>query len=347
MTSSRRTLRASAFGLPTLLFVLGLSGAAQAQRTAQDIASARQLYNEGIELREKGDMKGALEKFKAAHALGNTPLTGIELCRTYSALKQPVEAREVCLGVGRIAPLPEESQRSRDARSDAARLAEAEKPRIGAIRLKITGVPAGWEPTVTVDGAQVPALALNEPRAVNPGAHVVVAKVGSGPETRATLETQEGETRDLEIGVQPPPAGDKPGPVMASGAQTPPPPAKRNTFATTAFAIAGVSGAVGAIAGLVAMSGESDLDKQCASKICGREQWDTLDSARTWGGVSTAFFIVGGVALGAGLVSTLTSGSSTKSGALTPRSAKASSSRSTVRATPVFGVGGAGLHGSF
>ena len=344
MTSSRRR---SALALSTLLLVLGLSGAAHAQqRTAQDIESARRLYNEGIELRDKGDMKGALEKFKAAHALGNTPITGIELCRTHSALGQPVEARETCLGVGRIPPLPEESSRSKDARNYAARLAEAERPKIGAIRLKITGVPQGWQPTVTVDGRAVPPVALNEPRAVNPGVHTIVAKVGSGPETRATLETHEGETKDLELAVQPPPEGEQPQPVgpVPGPQQPPPPPAKKNTFATVSFAIAGVSGVVGTIAGLAAMSGEGDLDKECRNKICGRDQWDALDSAKTWGNVSTVFFVVAGVALGAGLVSTLAS-SSSKSGSLPPRTASAPVPK--VKVTPVLGLGGAGVHGSF
>jgi hypothetical protein len=343
MTSSRRRF-ASAFALPALLLLLGLPSAAHAQRTAQDIASARQLYNEGIELRDKGDMKGALEKFKAAHALGNTPLTGIELCRAYSALRQPVEAREVCLAVGRIAPLPEESQRSKDARTDAVRLAEAERPKIGAIRLKITGVPAGWQPTVIVDGATVPAVALNEPRAVNPGVHTVIAKVGSGPETQGTLETHEGETRDLELGVQPPPESDKPAPVTGPAPVTPAPHEKKkgSSFAPVSFAIAGVAGVVGTIAGLAAMSAEGDLDKECKRKLCGREQWDALDSAKTWGNVSTVFFVVAGVALGTGLVSTLASGSS-KSASLPPRTAKASS----FTLKPVIGLGGGGIHGSF
>ncbi len=344
MTSSRRR---SALALSTLLFVLGLSGAANAQRTAQDIASARQLYNEGIELRDKGDMKGALEKFKAAHALGNTPITGIELCRTYSALRQPVEARETCLGVGRIAPMAEESQRSKDARNDAARLAEAERPKIGALRLKITGVPpgTGWQPTVTVDGATVPPVALNEPRAVNPGVHTVVAKVGSGPETRATLETQEGETKDLELAVQPPPEDETPPPVgPAVGTPPPPRPEKKNTFGTVSFAIAGVSAVVGTVAGLAAMSAEGDLDKECRNKICGRDQWDSLDSAKTWGNVSTVFFVVAGVALGAGLVSTIAS-SSSKSGSLPSRTANAPVTK--VKVTPVLGLGGAGVHGTF
>jgi len=290
-------------------------------------------------------MKGALEKFRAAHALGNTPLTGIELCRTHSALKQPVEAREVCLSVGRIAPLPEESQRSKDARSDAARLGEAERSKIGGLRLKITGVPAGSQPTITVDGAVVPAAALGEPRAVNPGMHSIVAKVGSGPETQASIETHEGETRDLELAVRPPAAGESAPPVAVAGPTQPAraPVEKHNTLGTVSFAIAGVSGLVGTIAGISAMSAESDLEEKCRSKVCGRADWDALDSAKTWGNVSTAFFVIAGVALGTGLVSTIAS--SNKSASSSASSAKPSVS--TVKVRPVFGFGGAGIDGSF
>jgi len=181
---------------------------------------------------------------------------------------------------------------------------------------------------------------------VNPGVHTVVAKVGGGPETRATLETHEGETKDLELGVQPPPEGEArqlAGPQPPP--QPPPPPPKKNTFATVSFIIAGVSGAVGAVAGLAAISGEGDLDKECRNKVCGRDQWDALDSARTWGYASTTFFVIGGVALATGLVATIASGSS-KSGGLPPRTASAPPV-TMVKVRPVFGLGGAGIHGSF
>jgi hypothetical protein len=334
MISSKRSPRAPAVCLAagSLFAVFAASGAAFAQRTAQDIASARQLYNEGIALRDKGDMKGALEKLKAAHALGNTPITGLDLCRAHAALSQPIEAREACLAVGRIPPLAEETPRSKDARSDAARLAEVEAAKIGAIRLEITGVPAGARPSVVVDGEALPAAALGQPRAVNPGVHTIVAKVGSGPETRATLETRAGEARDLELAVQaPPPEEEAPAPVPVAPIR---PPEKKNGFATASFIVAGASGAIGAIAGLVAISKKGDLEDVCAAKICGRAQWDDLDSAKTWGTASTAFFVVGGVALGAGLVSTIAGKG-------------ASRSKAGVRVTPVVGLGGGGLRGTF
>ena len=165
MTSTKRRLAS----FVPLLVALAVPGVAHAQRSAQDIESARQLYHQGLELRERGDLKGALEKLRAAHALGNTPITGIELCKTHAALRQPVEAREVCLGVARIPVLAQETARSQEARTEAGKIAEGERAKIGTLRIKITGVPAGWDPTVTVDGAVVPPAALHEPRAVNPG----------------------------------------------------------------------------------------------------------------------------------------------------------------------------------
>ncbi len=323
-----------------------LPAVASAQRTAQDIESARQLYNQGMNLKEKGDLPGALEKLRAAHALGNTPVTGLELCRVHAALEQPVEAREICLGVSRIPPLAQETQRSQEARAEATRLAESEKPKIGALRLKVTGVPPGFAPTVVVDGATVPLAALGEPRAVNPGTHTVSARVGSGVETKATLETREGELRDVELIVQAPPPDERPAPPVGAQPETSPPGPREkkesHPLVTVGLAVTGVGALVGTLAGVIAMSKEGDLSDKCIGKNCGRELHDELDSAKTWGNVSTAFFIVGGIGLGTSLIAMLAA-SSTKS-ASTPAKTRVAS---TPHITPVLGLGGAGIHGSF
>lgn len=339
MTSSKRAI----FVLTLLLATL--PSVAYAQRTASDLESARQLYNQGIELRDKGDQKGALEKFRAAHALGNTPLTGIELCKTHAALGQPVEAREVCLGVARIPPMAQETQRSQDARAEAGRIAEDQRPKIGALRLKIKGVPEKREPTVTVDGVNVPAAALGEPRAVNPGIHVITARVGGGAETRATLETREGENRELELVVQPPPANEVPPPVGGGTLPvTPPEKKKSNTFATVSFGIAAVSGTIGLLFGIDALAKKGKLDDACKENACPRSEWERLDDAESSGNAATAFFVIGGVALGIGLVSTLVS---SKSSTAITAPAKNVTKAGKPTVTPVFGVGGAGLHGTF
>src|SRR5690606_2365598 len=180
----RRPRRDMTFFRSAVVLLLSVcwASAAHAQPSAQDIETARQLYNEGLSLRDEGDMEGALEKFRAAHALGNTPLTGIELCRAHAALRQPVEAREACLAVGRIPFMRQETSRSKNARQEAARIAEVERGKIGSLRVKIMGVPVGREATVTIDGALVPPEALDAPRALNPGVHVITARVDDGPE---------------------------------------------------------------------------------------------------------------------------------------------------------------------
>lgn len=320
---------------------------AYAQRSATDIESARQLYNQGVQLRDLGDLKGALEKLKAAHALGNTPITGVELCKTHAALAQPVEAREVCLGVGRIPPLSGETSRSQDARNEAQRIAEEQKPKIATVRLHITGVPAGREATVTVDGALVPTAALTEARAVNPGRHDLAAKIGKGAESRSSFDLAPGETKDITLPVQAPPVETEPVSTSPSGQPTKlPPPHRSNGLQTAGFIVAGVGLGIGSVAGLVALSGKSDLDKACTNSQCGTDQHDKLDSAKTWGNVSTVMFVVGGAGLLVGLYATFTA---PKSAAQAPasRSLALAKAPSSATITPDFGPGGVGVHGSF
>ena len=325
------------FSKRTFALVFLVASVANAQRSAQDIESARQLYNEGIELRDKGDVAGALEKLRAAHALGNTAITGLELCRTHAALRQPVEAREVCLGVARIPPAAQETTRSQEARADAGKIAEAERPKIGALHVKVSGVPAGMEPTVTIDGSLIPSAALGSSRAVNPGAHVITARVGTGVETKASLETREGEVREIELVVRPPDPSTTPAPVATvTSPPTAPAPARKNAVATTAFVLAGGAALVGTISGIVAANQEGDLERACVQQKCGPETHDDIDRAKRWANVSTVSFVITGVALAAGVVALLAA----------PRPTPAARAAPASRGVTLR-LGIAGVHGTF
>jgi hypothetical protein len=180
---------------------------------------------------------------------------------------------------------------------------------------------------------------------VNPGIHVITARVGGGAETRATLETREGESRELELVVQPPPANEVPPPPPGGGgAQPAQPPEKKksNTFATVSFGVAAVSGTIGLLFGIDALAKKGKLEDKCPGSACPREEWERLDDAESSGNAATAFFVIGGVALGVGLISTLVS-SKSSAASNTPPNHKANKPS----VTPVFGVGGAGLHGTF
>jgi len=351
---ARRVAVAFAFGVAFTWAVATPSTAHAQGRSAGDVESARQLYNQGIELRDKGDTRGALEKFRAAHALGNTPITGLELCKTYATLAQPVEARETCLGVARIAPTAAETSRSQEARAEAGRIAEEVRARMASLRIHVTGAPPaspGRELSVHVDEAVVPAAALGEPRAVNPGSHTLVARIGNGPETRSVVELREGETKEVTLPVQAPPedgAGQGvagPGPGQGTGPRMRQP---SNGLATAGFVVAGVGVGIGSIAGLVAFSQESDLSSTCTDKICGRSDHDSLDSGRLWANVSTVAFVIGGVGLAAAVYALLDPPKPRPTPALGTLGSRAALPRATgVTVTPDFGPGGVGVHGSF
>jgi hypothetical protein len=196
---------------------------AQQAPSAIDLAQARPLLNEAFELREKGDLAGALERFKAAHSLAETPITGTELGRTYMAVGKLVEARETLLSVARIPRRSAETERSVAARAESAQLAEQLRPRIPSVIIKVTGVPEA-SVTVTIDGATIPADALAAPRFLDPGSHALAA-TSAGREAALNVELKEGEVREvvLKIDLPAPPASQaSAGPSTADLRDVPP-----------------------------------------------------------------------------------------------------------------------------
>src|SRR5579872_1913830 len=95
---SARSFRAAVLAMFVAAAVDSASSAARAQ-SAVDIAQARELFNQGMDLRDKGDASGALAKLQGANALAHTPITGVELGRTLVLLAHLVEAREAFLAV--------------------------------------------------------------------------------------------------------------------------------------------------------------------------------------------------------------------------------------------------------
>jgi hypothetical protein len=198
-------------------------------QSAADLETARALFKEGKELRARGDLRGAVEKLRAAHAAGRTPITGLELARTHALLGELVEAREVALGVARIPVAADETERSAEARAEASRLAEEVRERIPDVTVHLAGVPAGAAPEVTVDGHSLPPPLVGEPFKVDPGLHVIaVAGAGAGAQSSATVTLAERESKHVTLAY----AGPAPGPQAPSAALPvdAPPPAEGATF---------------------------------------------------------------------------------------------------------------------
>lgn len=265
--------------------------------TAADVESALQLYKDGKKLRESGDLPKALEKLRAAHALVETPITAVELGRTYAMMGKLVEAREILLSVPRIPVRKNESQKAVEARKDSETLAAELKPRLASLTLKFRA--DGGASKVTVDGVAVPLEAATAPRIMNPGRHVVIVEANGKPiETEVTLT--EGQTRDLEIDLPaasadaPPPPPPPPGTETSSGGPGP--------LVYGGFGVAIVGFGVGAVTGIMTLGTAGSLKDACRDERCPPSSQSDLDSASTTGTISTVAFALGAVGLAVGVV---------------------------------------------
>lgn len=300
-----------------------------AQPSAGAVASAKALVTDGRALREKGDHKGARDKFKAAYAIVATPIIGVDLGKEHLAVGELVEAREVFVEVTKLPPNAKETDEGKAARAEAATLAANLAPRIPSLRITITGAPPAATPKVSIDGETVPAAALDSPWKVNPGAHVVVVAIAS-KERRLKVTVKESETKEVTVDfvveepaakppVTPPSnagAGEKPKPVApTSGANTeiatsaPPPTDDRSkagsgpgTMTWIGFGIGGAGLIVGGVTAVMALSRAGSVKEQCTDFRCPPSTHADYDSARTLGTVSTVSFGVGLVGVGVGLV---------------------------------------------
>lgn len=265
--------------------------------SAADLESARALYKEGRELRAAGHLKEAIDKLKAAHALGRTPVTGIELARAHLDAAHLADAREIALDVARIPVATDETEKSAQARQDAAALAERLKARIPTLVTRIvTATKSSADLFLTIDGARVPEAAVTAPHKLNPGTHELRAHYEGGDEVRATVVLLEGETQKVELAPPPPKVTVKRG---ASESQ------KTMAPVYVAFGVAGAGVVVGTIAGLVTLSDTKDLENQCQANAgrygCPPPLWGKLDEASMLGTISTIGFVVAGAAAAFGL----------------------------------------------
>ncbi|HEY6460210.1 MAG TPA: hypothetical protein VIY73_08660 [Polyangiaceae bacterium] len=242
---------------------------AAAQTAPGDVAQARDLFVQASELRDQGDVRGALEKFEAAHALAPNPITTFELARTYEALGMLERARDTYRAIARLPVRAEETERATNARRDGAKAAEDL-------------------------GARIPSPAPAVPEAAPPTSQVV-----SRPEAGAG---------GMEATAAPCKAAGAPQLAVASlvDASGQVPEGGGNRFGPVAYAGFGV-GAIGFVVGTVlagaTMSKASSIS--CSSVSCEQSSEDAAHAARTLGIAATVSYVLGGVGVAVGVVDLL------------------------------------------
>ena len=302
MTTSNRNPRRRIAGAALLaaLLSVALPATSNAQPgpepSAADLESARELFKEGRELRQNGDLRQALDRFKAAHAYGQTPVTALELGRTHLLLGELIEGREVLLSVARLKVQPDETEKSAAARAEAADLADEAKQKIATLSVRITGVASDAGVQLTVDGFAVPVVGLTGLRKANPGNHVVVARAGTREETRNVV-LEEAKTQELAIDLAAAAAAsapEAPRSVVTSRKISP------VTWIGLGVGVLGVT--LGTVGGVIALGKASNVEAACAGTRCPPSAADDVDSGRSAATLSTIGFAVGGAGLVAAAV---------------------------------------------
>jgi len=333
---------------------LGFSTVALADPSAADKETARSLMNEGRAARDRGDLKGALKSFSGADAIMHVPTTGLEVAKTQAALGLLVEARDTALRVSRIPEKPGEPGPFKQARDAASTLNDDVESRIPSLTVNVKNVPDGMTATVTLDDTTLPAELLGEPRKLDPGHHVVVAKAGK-VDGKQEVDVAEKEQKRVTIELPAQPAPETTTTETPPAQETPPPAAPTKSgfskgLMIGGFALGGAGLVSGVITGVLSMSKTSSIKSSpaCAGNSCGPPEYNDISSAKSMATISTISFIVAGAGAALGVVGLVTGNSTEAAPASAPPDKdKPASEETTSRIEPWLGLGAAGLRGTF
>ncbi|HXI60333.1 MAG TPA: PEGA domain-containing protein [Polyangia bacterium] len=170
----------------------GASPPAGAAASPATKAEARERFDRGVRLFEKGENAGALAEFKRAYELIPNPLVLYNMGLVYAAMNRPIEATDALqtfLASGAVAPSSEQRKKAERVRAEqATRIAQL---------MVVTDSPA----TIEVDGIEAGRTPLQKPIRVAIGAHVVAAVAPGFLPTRKelTLPGQVTETVVLNL----------------------------------------------------------------------------------------------------------------------------------------------------
>ena len=331
---------------PLVFASLLFTTAAHADPTAADRETARSLMQEGRDLRDKGDLKDALKRFKAADDIMHVPTTALEVARVQISLGLLVEARDTIAAMRQLPAKRSDPAPFVEARSKAEELDASLNGRVPAVTITVKGASAEEQATVAVDGVPLAAGALGVPRSVDPGHHVITAKTSTG-DGKAEVDVREGEQKAIEVTLASSATPETAAPTAPAPTEPEAPelaiPRSHSPTALTwiGIGLAGAGVIAGSVTGGLSLSKTSSLNSACASKVCGPSSDSSLDSAKMLATVSDVAFAAAGAGAVVAIVSLVVGHGQAST------SAPQSPSDSAIRVEPWFGIGGGGLRGSF
>lgn len=323
------------------LGVLMLVTAAQGSEgpSQGDLNAARALATAGFELYEAGEYEKAIERFGSAEALIHAPTHLLYMARAEAKLGHLLAAREHYRNLVTEKLAADAPQPFRDAQQIAQRELTALDSRIPSVAIALPG-QAAEKTVVTIDGEPVARDALAAPVPLDPGTHAVKARLAGWPEVVQQVSLRDGGgVQEVELAVGPQSAkterSPEPDPTLppdqdqASGPSIVAP--------VVLMSAGGALLVVGGITGAMTLSDAAELKDKCPQNPCPAEHEPLRDSVHTLGTVSTVAFVVGGAAVGAGLLWLL----------LQPSGDAPQSEVGKITLAPYAGLYGGGLRGTF
>jgi hypothetical protein len=322
-------MRASGVLVAALVWATAAPATAWAQEQGGDVARARELFVQASEMRDQGDARGALEKFKAAHALAVNPITAFELARTYAALGMLAEARAAYESIARIPVRGDETDRAKAARKDAVKAAGELRARIPEGAQTIAPAPAVATPAPAPAPATAPSAAA--PADASTSAAVSPAVPGPAPAPASPASPPAASPPSAQAGAATtfsPADATQPATVSSTTGGN-----HFGPFAYAGFGIGAVGFVTGTILAVATLNKASSID--CSNATCWQASVDAAHATRDLGIAAAVSYTIAGAGVAVGVTDMLLY----KHGPAQPTTG--------LSLHPWIGAGAAGMNGSF
>ncbi|WP_437338358.1 hypothetical protein [Sorangium sp. So ce394] len=303
--TGRRILAAAALGA-----ALVAAPPARAQ-TKEELAAARVLFQEGVALSAANNCAAALARFQAVASVRRTPQVLFNIAECEARLGKLVSA----LGNYRMAAAAAAGDpRANDVTANVGARIEDLEARVP--RLAIRRGAGALTATILLDGTALGAAEMSGDIPVDPGPHVVAARIGGREVVRETVTLEEGHAKTVEISIAEPPAAaaptaGAPPPGAPAATESRAPPAAGQPSKVPGLVALGAGIALGAAGGVflgLRAGTLSDLDALCGGdRSCPPSARPTADRGRLYTGVAEAAIGLGVASVAAGIVLLATS----------------------------------------
>ncbi|WP_437282033.1 hypothetical protein WME90_16170 [Sorangium sp. So ce375] len=310
----RRGLRRSSWQRVASAAALGVALIAPPSARAQskdELAEARALFQEGVALSAANNCAAALAKFQAVASVRRTPQVLFNIAECEARLGKLVSA----LGNYRIAAAAADGDpRANDVSAHVGARIDDLEARIP--KLAIRRGEGALTATILLDGAALGASEMSADIPVDPGPHVISARIGDREVAREIVTLEERDAKTVEITIADPPAAPQPASPLPGGAKAEAPPtgapAPRPSKVPGLVVLgAGIaSGAVGGVFLGLRAGTLSDLDARCGGdRSCPPSARPVAERGRLYTGVAEAAIGLGVAGVAAGITLLVLSGS--------------------------------------